>query len=78
MQDFLDQLQAGASCWANYTPSTPNKNGNALWFIENRCDKPAYLAARRKSDCQSDLHLAVHHGNSQRADKNPMSAIRPF
>ena len=36
-------------------------------FIRNRRDKSAHLAARRKSDWQSDLHLAVHHGNSQRA-----------
>jgi hypothetical protein len=36
------------------------------WLIGNCRDRPAYLAVRRKSDCQSDLHLAVRHGKSQR------------
>ncbi len=39
-------------------------------FSGNGRDRPAYLVARRKSDCQSDPHLAAHHGKSQRAAKH--------
>jgi Fe-S oxidoreductase len=38
-------------------------------LIGNCRDRPAYLAVRRKSDWQSDLHLAVRHGKSQRTIK---------
>jgi hypothetical protein len=42
------------------------KLAELLWLIGNCRDRPAYLAVRRKSDWQSDLHLAVRHGKSQR------------
>ena len=45
----------------------PERSTAAIRFIGNRRDSPAYLAVLRKSDCQSDLLLAVHHGKSQRA-----------
>jgi hypothetical protein len=42
------------------------KDEEKTWLIGNCRDRPAYLAVRRKSDWQSDLHLAVRHGKSQR------------
>jgi hypothetical protein len=39
--------------------------------------RPPYLAAICKSDCQSDLHLADYHADSQRAKKHAAySAIK--
>jgi len=37
-----------------------------MWLSEIFRDRPLYLAVTRKSDWQSDLHLADHHANSQR------------
>jgi hypothetical protein len=45
------------------------------WLIGNCRDRPAYLAVRRKSDWQSDLHLAVRHGKSQRTKKVEVNSI---